>query len=81
MELMLHELLVCVRATIFDPQIRILLIVTNLPVTFGKIVSLSQQLVLRVDTYNCVGSVKCKRKCSEIGALCVGGQLKSALLA
>ena len=44
MELMLHELSVYVRALsvfsllcIFGPRILILLIVTNLPVTFGKI--------------------------------------------
>ena len=63
-ESILHELFVCVRAMAkvfllcsFEPRIRILSIVTILPVKFGKIVSLSQQLVLWVDTYNSVSSV------------------------
>ena len=55
---------------IFDPRIRILLIATNLPATFGKIVSLSQQLVLWVDTYNFVGSVKYKKNAQKCSSMC-----------
>ena len=48
------------------------LTVTNLPVTFGKIVSLSQQLVLWVDTYNFVGmrSVKYKKNAQKSSSIC-----------